>query len=283
MAVMSQSWRSSATASPSRPPNIGLDRTTAAETLDSHLWPDSDDRTRDAVDAISGDVRPACPRTRPTDLPQVTAALRPCRARARAHQRWVPSATPRRWAGDPRRRRHYGADEQACKPDPVPRRLAARGSATIHLGPPSPTGSSDLPAGSDGPPSNACAAPSRKPLGLAPGGVYRAAPVTRGAGGLLHHRFTLAPRFAAGGGLFSVALSRGSPRVAVDNHPALRSPDFPRRNPEVPTRPPGLLVRSDRLPRRPHQKRGGHTGNPLPAPATRCLAGRRGESYDPPW
>ena len=29
-------------------------------------------------------------------------------------------------------------------------------------------------------------------LGLAPDGVYRAAPVTRGAGGLLHHRFTLA-------------------------------------------------------------------------------------------
>lgn len=29
-------------------------------------------------------------------------------------------------------------------------------------------------------------------FGLAPGGVYRAAPVTGGAGGLLHHRFTLA-------------------------------------------------------------------------------------------
>src|SRR5438045_9769389 len=31
------------------------------------------------------------------------------------------------------------------------------------------------------------------PLGLAPGGVYRATPVTRGAGGLLPHRFTLTP------------------------------------------------------------------------------------------
>src|SRR2546428_5230704 len=31
------------------------------------------------------------------------------------------------------------------------------------------------------------------------------------------------------GGLFSVALSRGSPRVAVSNHPALWSPDVPRR------------------------------------------------------
>src|SRR6266403_3470269 len=29
------------------------------------------------------------------------------------------------------------------------------------------------------------------PLDLAPGGVYRAAAVTCGAGGLLHHRFTL--------------------------------------------------------------------------------------------
>jgi hypothetical protein len=31
----------------------------------------------------------------------------------------------------------------------------------------------------------------RRPLDLAPGGVYRAVPVTRNAGGLLHHRFTL--------------------------------------------------------------------------------------------
>ncbi len=52
-----------------------------------------------------------------------------------------------------------GADELACKPDPVPGHLAALRSATIHLGLPSPTGSCDLPAGSDGPPSNACAAP----------------------------------------------------------------------------------------------------------------------------
>ena len=34
----------------------------------------------------------------------------------------------------------------------------------------------------------------------------------------------------AGGGLFSVALSRGSPRVGVTDHPALRSPDLPRRS-----------------------------------------------------
>ena len=69
------------------------------------------------------------------------------------------------------------------------------------------------------------------PLDLAPGGVYRAAPVTRNAGGLLHHRFTLAAARPepSGGGLFSVALSRGSPRVGVTHHLALWSPDLPRR------------------------------------------------------
>jgi hypothetical protein len=35
----------------------------------------------------------------------------------------------------------------------------------------------------------------------------------------------------AAGGLFSVALSRGSPRVGVTHHAALWSPDFPRRTP----------------------------------------------------
>jgi len=35
---------------------------------------------------------------------------------------------------------------------------------------------------------------------------------------------------ATTGGLFSVALSRGSPRVGVTHHPALWSPDFPRRS-----------------------------------------------------
>src|SRR5271154_429320 len=38
----------------------------------------------------------------------------------------------------------------------------------------------------------------------------------------------LPPRWR-GGGLFSVALSRGSPRVGVTDHPALWSPDLPHR------------------------------------------------------
>ena len=135
-----------------------------------------------------------------------------------------------------------GADEQACKPDPVPRRLAARGSATIHLGPPSPAGSSDLPAGSDGPPSNACAAPLRGPLGLAPGGVYRAAPVTRGAGGLLHHRFTLTPRSSAGAVCSLWHCPAGHPGLPLTTTLPCGVRTF-LGGTGVPTRPPGLLVR----------------------------------------
>jgi hypothetical protein len=66
--------------------------------------------------------------------------------------------------------------------------------AAIHLDLPLPAGSSDLPAGSGGPPSIACAnrlVSQSILLDLAPGGVYLAAPVTRNAGGLLHRRFTL--------------------------------------------------------------------------------------------
>ena len=47
------------------------------------------------------------------------------------------------------------------------------------------------------------------------------------------------------GGLFSVALSRGSPRVGVTHHPALRSPDFPQLSPAAiiwPSRPRPILA-----------------------------------------
>jgi hypothetical protein len=59
------------------------------------------------------------------------------------------------------------------------------------------------------------------------------------------------PRPGGRGGLFSVALSRGSPRVAVSNHPALRSPDFPRRaypsRAAQPTRPLLKVNRCERV------------------------------------
>src|SRR5512138_2990094 len=75
---------------------------------------------------------------------------------------------------------------------------------------------------------------------LAPGGVCRAAPVT---GGAVRSCRTVSPlprappgalsragsNTAPFGGLFSVALSCGSPRPAVGRHPALWCPDFPRR------------------------------------------------------
>ncbi len=130
----------------------------------------------------------------------------------------------------------------------APRR---RPVAAIHLGLPSPTGSSGLPAGSGGPPSNACAGrrlatttlltllragftePSRSP-GMLVGSYPTVSPSPAG------REPPKRPR--RGGGLFSVALSRGSPRVAVNNRPALWSPDVPRRRSPAdaaaqPTRP----------------------------------------------
>ena len=78
---------------------------------------------------------------------------------------------------------------------------------------------------------------------LAPDGVYQAGHVTAPTGGLLHHRFTLtAPSWD--GGLFSVALACGLPRVDVIHHPVLRSPDFPRSAHQ-------LTVRAARLPGHP--------------------------------
>ena len=69
-------------------------------------------------------------------------------------------------------------------------------------------------------------------FGLAPGGVCLALGVTTQTGELLPHRFTLTRTpwnyfHGAAGGLFSVALSLGSPPVAVSDHPVLWSSDFP--------------------------------------------------------
>lgn len=64
------------------------------------------------------------------------------------------------------------------------------------------------------------------PSCLAPGGVYRAAAVTCGAGALLPHLFTLTGTEVLRR-LFSVALSVGSRLPGVTWHSALRSPDFP--------------------------------------------------------
>ena len=79
-------------------------------------------------------------------------------------------------------------------------------------------------------------------FGLAPDGVYQAFPVTRETGELLPHLFTLtAMEHAHHGGLFSAALSLGSPPVAVSDHPALRSSDFPPIHPVMNRRPSDVL------------------------------------------
>jgi hypothetical protein len=68
---------------------------------------------------------------------------------------------------------------------------------------------------------------------LAPGGACLAAGHPAVARGLLPHDFTLTcvTRLRRGketiGGVFSAALSLGSPRVAVSDLPVLWSPDFP--------------------------------------------------------
>ena len=53
------------------------------------------------------------------------------------------------------------------------------------------------------------------PLDLAPGGVYRAAAVTCGAGGLLHRRFTLTPRPGRGAVCFLWHCPAGHPGSAL--------------------------------------------------------------------
>ena len=90
--------------------------------------------------------------------------------------------------------------------------------ATIYLGPPLPMASSNLPADNEGAPLNVCCSVLLR-MGFTEPACYQT------AGELLPHRFTLT---ALCSGLFSVALARESPRVAVSHHPALWSPDVPR-------------------------------------------------------
>jgi hypothetical protein len=115
-------------------------------------------------------------------------------------------------------------EEPAYKPDPVRRARSARrgGHLSRRRSAASPFAGAVRPTRepSDGPPCSL--------LGLAPGGACRAGAVTRTAGELLPHRFTLALAASREGGLLSVALSARSPPPGSPQHPALRSPDFPR-------------------------------------------------------
>src|SRR5207248_2830534 len=83
-------------------------------------------------------------------------------------------------------------DELACKPDPVP--VAPCGAAGGgHPSRPAVAGRLQRPTRRLGRAVLDRLRRSVLPFGLAPGGVYLAIPVTRDAGGLLHHRFTLTP------------------------------------------------------------------------------------------
>ena len=119
------------------------------------------------------------------------------------------------------------------------------------------------------------------PLDLAPGGVYRAAAVTCGAGGLLHHRFTLAPALAPGRSVFCGTVPRVTPgrryRPPCPVEPGPSSPGL------RPARPPGRLTRAQDTPTQPvrssepKRRRRTTPATPVPGPArVACRApGRR--------
>ena len=102
------------------------------------------------------------------------------------------------------------------------------------------------PRASGGPPSIARAGSRGSPLDLAPGGVYRAAAVTCGAGGLLHHRFTLTPALTRGRSVFCGTVPRVTPgrryRPPCPVEPGPSSPGL------RPARPPGRLTRAQDTP-----------------------------------
>ena len=138
-------------------------------------------------------------------------------------------------------------EESAGKPDPVPAAgcpcggwrpsLWGAGHPAPRCGPPG-TGPDALASGGSG-------GATLSLLGLAPGGACLATAVTRGAGELLPHRFTLAHvspcrrlapvRIERRGRSVLCGAVRVSPRLGVTQHPALRSPDFPHlRRPRTP-------------------------------------------------
>jgi Phage integrase, N-terminal SAM-like domain len=113
-----------------------------------------------------------------------------------------------------------------------------RGAAVIHLGLPLPTASCGLPASIG----RAVLYRSRReplvPLLTLLRVGFTEPPQSPAALVVSYTAFSPLPPRWRGGGLFSVALSRGSPRVGVTDHPALWSPDLPHR-----TKRPGATAR----------------------------------------
>ena len=132
---------------------------------------------------------------------------------------------------------------------PVGRVLCARGreAAVIHLGLPLPAVSCGLPASIGRAALNRSRRPApcdAGPLDLAPGGVYLAAAVTCGAGGLLHHRFTLTPAatWNAGAVCFLWHCPAGHPGSALPTTLPCGARTF-LTGPCGPARPSGRLTR----------------------------------------
>src|SRR6476620_9569116 len=116
-------------------------------------------------------------------------------------------------------------------------------ATVIHLRQPLPAASSVLPVCSGGPPSDAHCLDLLRVGFTEPTWSPRPLVVSYTTVSPLPRRLPGRSRVVHRGGLFSVALSRGSPRVAVGHHPALWSPDDPRqgRGPDAtawPTHPP---------------------------------------------
>src|SRR5271165_3164917 len=137
-----------------------------------------------------------------------------------------------------------GAGESACRPGSVP--PLARGD-----GHPSRTAVAGSLVRSTrehraGRPQSLAQGARGSPLDLAPGGVYRAAAVTCGAGGLLHHRFTLTPALTRGRSVFCGTVPRVAPgrryRPPCPVEPGPSSPGL------RPARPPGRLTRAQDTP-----------------------------------
>ena len=144
--------------------------------------------------------------------------------------------------------------------------LAGRAARIIRLGPPLPTGSSNQPG--------VIARATRLLSGLASGGVYRALAVTSEA---VRSYRTVSPLPAFTGGLLSVALSCESPRLVVNQHPALRSSDFPlatdslsttrrQRSPRPLRRLGGDMITTPARRSQPHLHAGGFADHPRATP-----------------
>src|SRR3984885_11217205 len=161
--------------------------------------------------------------------------------------------------------------------------LTGSAAATIHLDTPSPGASSGLPAGSGEQPSNTCAtAPWCGLLGLASGGGCLATPVTRNAGALLPHRFTLTTARVAVCFLWHFPASRPGLPLAITLLCEVRTFLDSLLHEHEP-RPPGQLVRANTVlvgecagQQTPHQHiHASHSGHPY-----RLQVRREGSAVD---